>query len=151
MQSVTKAHLHLFTCHLQSQSAVALNGLSVLTEYCDSVKEILGYSWDSTEKCDQFSITVAPNGKRHRYEEDKEKGSSGFPRQSSGWYFVLPLQGPGVQSLVGELRSHMLHGTTKKKWQLFCSYFFFLCPFATTHVGMEDKSLLLCSPLEEVE
>ena len=33
--------------------------------------------------------------------------------------------------------------------QLFSLLFF--CPFATTHVVMEDKSLLLCSPLEEVE
>ena len=51
----------------------------------------------------------------------------------------------------GELRSHMLHGTNKKGGgqQLFSLLFF--CPFATTHVVMEDKSLLLCSPLEEVE
>ena len=39
----------------------------------------------------------------------------------------------------------------KKRGSCFAPIFFFLCPFATTHVGMEDKSLLLCSPLEEVE
>ena len=28
---------------------------------------------------------------------------------------ILPVQGAWVQSLVGELRSHMLHGVAKKK------------------------------------
>ena len=28
---------------------------------------------------------------------------------------MLPMQGAQVQSLVGELRSHMLHGSVKKK------------------------------------
>ena len=39
----------------------------------------------------------------------------------------------------------------KRGGSCFRSFFFFFCPFATTHVGMEDKSLLLCSPLEEVK
>ena len=45
-----------------------------------------------------------------------------IPWWSSGWDSVLPLQGPQVRSLVGELRSHMPRGEAKikkkKKWWL---------------------------------
>ena len=39
----------------------------------------------------------------------------GLPWPSSGYYSMLPLQGPQVQSLVRELRSHMQRGVAKKK------------------------------------
>ena len=39
----------------------------------------------------------------------------GTPWWSSGWDSVLPLQGARVQSLVGELGSHMPRGTAEKK------------------------------------
>ena len=39
----------------------------------------------------------------------------GLPWRSSGSHSALPLQGARVQSLVGELRSHMLCGVAKKK------------------------------------
>ena len=38
----------------------------------------------------------------------------GLPWQSSGWDFVLAMQGPWVQSLVGEVRSHILGGAEKE-------------------------------------
>ena len=39
----------------------------------------------------------------------------GFPWWSGGEDSVLPTQGLKVQSLIGELRSHMPNGTAKKK------------------------------------
>ena len=47
--------------------------------------------------------------------EAKEISDLGIPWWSSGWDSALPLQGPGVRSLVRELRSHKLHGAAKKK------------------------------------
>ena len=42
----------------------------------------------------------------------------GIPWRSSGWDSTLPLQGARVQSLVSELRSHMLRGGEKGAYQL---------------------------------
>ena len=39
----------------------------------------------------------------------------GLPWRSSGWDSEPPMQGAWVRSLVGELRSHMLHMAKKKK------------------------------------
>ena len=49
--------------------------------------------------------------------------SLGLSQRSCGYESVLPLQGVRVQSLVRELRSHMLHGTAKKKkFKSLCSF-----------------------------
>lgn len=51
------------------------------------------------------------------YEGAFKKESIGLPWWSGGWDSELLTQGAQVQSLVGQLRSHMLHAITKKTKQ----------------------------------
>lgn len=123
MQNVTKAHLHLFTCHYSHSLLCPQCPLS--PKYCDSVKEILDIPGIALRTVTNFPVTIASNGNIHRYEEIKKKGSLGFPPAVQ--WLVLCASIAGTRGSIpggGNSRSHMLHGTTKKGDSCFHSFFF---------------------------
>ena len=63
-----------------------------------------------------FPSSILPYESLFQYKNKLALGLSGWP---SDWGAELSMQGAQVQSLVGELRSHMLPGTVGKKGECY--------------------------------
>ena len=63
-----------------------------------------------------FPSSILPYESLFQYKNKLALGLSGWP---SDWDAELSMQGAQVQSLVGELRSHMLPGTVGKKGECY--------------------------------